>query len=466
MENGQVVQDHQGNPVRNFSFLPRYISVRPSGWLIEFWMRSDTRLTYRDIKARMSAPTEELPSDNVLNMRRERDARKPLGLSCWTARRGGVTKAEIERIEQLSPENVAYNTALKVYRGFDVPMLESKSFYPNTTPHYYPVNAFLDSGETTHSPGPRLESCIQLLFDLQVLATETGLDDWRHLPEDKLPAWWIKTKAKGDTEQAGPAISTPKSAPRTRMSWKTPRKPATSTVAKAQTPAGVMTPENTPNGLTPASVSVSQNNPMGFTGHSQHYNSPVYNMTTGNGMINSPSPFNGYQSVPWSGSQQLQSSPFSDFSLQSSEVDMMMLDDSPIRFPIQEQTHFALAAVTGVQGSVNDYLGFEDPFVDDFALSGNVNYNSFLGDIATQVYQHNQAGVNQSGLNPQEAGMYRFNGYSGFSIRENQGHKLNINTNEIMERSNPFSMLQGFDPKQPMSPKRSFEEFLMGDISI
>ncbi|KMU90679.1 hypothetical protein CIHG_08490 [Coccidioides immitis H538.4] len=143
VENGKVVLDYQGNPVRNFPFLPRYISVKPSGWLVEFWMRSDTRLTYRDIKARMTAENEELPSDNVLNMRRERDARKPLGLSCWTARRGGITKAELERVERLSSENVKYNTSLKVRFDLQPAALESRSFDPNAMPQYYPLDIFL-----------------------------------------------------------------------------------------------------------------------------------------------------------------------------------------------------------------------------------------------------------------------------------------------------------------------------------
>lgn len=468
MENGQVVLDFQGNSVRNFPFLPRYISVRPSGWLIEFWMRSDTRLTYRDIKARMSAAKEDLPSDNVLNMRRERDARKPLGLSCWTARRGGVTKAEIERIEQLSAENVAYNTALKIQRGTESVMLESKSFYPNDTPHYYPVNIFLDSGEEVHTPGQRLDVCIQLLFDLQVLATDLGFDDWRDLPDYRLPTWWTKVRAKVDGEQTnarksehysktGSAMSTPKAAPRTRMSWKTPRRTHTSAIPSVQTPVGVITPLNTPSSVTPQSAPRFNGTSMGLAGHSYHH-FPAYGLNESHGL------HQGYQYSSW-GPQHLQSSPISDITYQSSDVDMM-LDDSPIRLnPIQEQTHFALAAVTNTQANVNDYLGMDDPFLDEVPyLHSSVDYNNFLGNMAMQIFEHQQAAGYPEFSNTQGLGMQRFNGHKGFSIRENAAHKLNINTDIIMDRSNPFGMLQDFDSKQPMSPKRSFEEFLVEDL--
>lgn len=108
VENGQEVKGYDGMVIRDFPFLPRYISARPLAWQLEFWMRLDYRVTYRDIKARMTIGKALLPSDNSLNMRREREARTPLGLSCWTTRRGGVTRTEIERVDKLSRDQVSF----------------------------------------------------------------------------------------------------------------------------------------------------------------------------------------------------------------------------------------------------------------------------------------------------------------------------------------------------------------------
>ncbi|EEQ34065.1 conserved hypothetical protein [Microsporum canis CBS 113480] len=102
------------NAIRDFHFLPRYISVRVPGWLLEYWMRSDRRLTYRDIRARMTAPPADIPSDNALNMRREREARLSLGLSCWSACRGDITRTEMERVERWSQPQVSFNTTMGI----------------------------------------------------------------------------------------------------------------------------------------------------------------------------------------------------------------------------------------------------------------------------------------------------------------------------------------------------------------
>lgn len=98
-EGGKIVTNADGTPLRNFSFLPRYISVQVPGWLLEYWSRTDPRLTYKDIIARMVGELDKLPTENTLNMRREREARGPLGLSCWSNSRSKITRAELRRVE-------------------------------------------------------------------------------------------------------------------------------------------------------------------------------------------------------------------------------------------------------------------------------------------------------------------------------------------------------------------------------
>ncbi|WEW56608.1 hypothetical protein PRK78_002056 [Emydomyces testavorans] len=474
MENGRPVLDFQGNPVRNFPFLPRYISVKPTGWLIEFWMRSDTRLTYRDIKARMPVAKAELPSDNVLNMRRERDARKPLGLSCWTARRGGVTRAEIERVELLSPENVAYNTALKVRCDLQPPVLESRSFYPHATPQYYPFDTFLDGSKQLHTPGRRLDDSIQLLFELQVLTTDLGVDDWRKLPESKLPEWWARSKGKGNAElsstnqsqqssQVGSVFSTPKSSSKRRMSWRTPQKSVLSTVCNGQAFGGFKTPEKNFANASPSSILFSGGGAIGFTGHSHQNNSPAYGVAMDNGMTESPSPFSNYQSRPRLGLSRRENSPLSGYNNYDTDRNMV-LNESPVKLtPLQEQAHLALAAMTRFAGSMDDYSAFDDPYLDDSLFpQPHIDYAAHFGDLAMQVFNHNQAPSSCPSFTRQSPATHRFNGHAGFSIRQNQVHKLNTNTNEIMGRNDPFTRMRSHEAS--VSSKGSFEDFIGLDL--
>ncbi|KAL1956262.1 hypothetical protein VTO42DRAFT_7522 [Malbranchea cinnamomea] len=202
IENGEWILDSEGRPVRDFPFLPRHIAVRPPAWLLEYWMRTDSRLTYRDIKARMIGSHANLPSDNVLNMRREREARLPLGLSCWTSRRGGITKAEVERVEKLTDDQIAYNTTMIVEytanpdgSGKKPVCLRSKSIKSSSFKRF-PLTTFLNSDTELHTPSSRLTATIDLLQELQSTATTLGIENWRNLPAELLPAAWVRKREK------------------------------------------------------------------------------------------------------------------------------------------------------------------------------------------------------------------------------------------------------------------------------
>lgn len=198
-ENGQVVYDSNGNPIRNFVFLPRYISVRPAAWLIEYWLRTDPRLTYRDIKARMVVEPALQPKDNSINMRREREVRGPLGLSCWTARLSDahIARVEVERIERWSLDQIRYNTTMIVeylpaFPGTndDIPFrLRSKSLIPGSQPQYFPLTTFLDRYHMW-VPRKRTQLTQSLYWRLKDRAKELGLRTWQLLPEEELPETW------------------------------------------------------------------------------------------------------------------------------------------------------------------------------------------------------------------------------------------------------------------------------------
>ena len=199
-ENNETVLDWEGNPIRDYPFLPRYIASRPPAWLLEYWARTDPRLSYKDIKARMTTEPRSRPSENTLNMRREREVRGPLGLSCWNRRRGAVTRVEVERVERWSLEQLAYNTAMTIEYDTDgqPARLRSKALVRNGSgpgvtnigQPTFPLDTFLRRGDTTHTPGQRLRETLALYTRLSGRARELGLDSWQLLPTDELPQGW------------------------------------------------------------------------------------------------------------------------------------------------------------------------------------------------------------------------------------------------------------------------------------
>ena len=88
---GRIVHDVAGNPVRDFQ-IPLTISSAVEGLRIESWMRSDDRLTLRDIEARMwtkDGPHGRKPcfSKRLLSKRASL-ARVKAGLISWMAKKG------------------------------------------------------------------------------------------------------------------------------------------------------------------------------------------------------------------------------------------------------------------------------------------------------------------------------------------------------------------------------------------
>lgn len=196
IEEGDKVMDSRGKPVRHFPFLPRHISQQPPAWLLEFWMRSDDRLGYADIKARMRG--FPLPADNTLNMRRERSARKPLGLSCWNEKRTDPTKTELERFEKLTKEQLMFNTTMEVVvTGGRPSHLRARSLNPRAPPQRYSLTIFLD-GHTAHVPSNRLLATIRLHERLVSRAQELRLVSWKDLPDSEHPQSW---KDRNHTKQ-------------------------------------------------------------------------------------------------------------------------------------------------------------------------------------------------------------------------------------------------------------------------
>ncbi|KAE8142229.1 hypothetical protein BDV38DRAFT_278402 [Aspergillus pseudotamarii] len=189
-ENGQVVRDHEGKEIWDFPFLPRYVTNNPPGWLLEYWMRTDPRLTYRDIRVRMTAPLHLRPNENALNMRRERDARRPLRLSCWTYRRGApgrLNKIDVERVERWSVDQIRYNTTMDVvYADGGGPVHLADRALAAHTPATYPLDYFLDQGRA-EIPSERIRAAQSVFFRLSERAKQLGFASWRQLPAHEWP---------------------------------------------------------------------------------------------------------------------------------------------------------------------------------------------------------------------------------------------------------------------------------------
>ncbi|KAL1968963.1 hypothetical protein VTN77DRAFT_797 [Rasamsonia byssochlamydoides] len=198
-EGGKIVKNTEGTPLRDFPFLPRYISVQVPGWLLEYWWRTDPRLTYKDIIARMVGEPEKLPTENTLNMRREREARGPLGLSCWSNCRAQISRAELRRVEGWTPDQISYNTTMDVEYMDPLslslsslssamrPMpfrLRSKTLVNDDdapSPRYYPLDTFLENGQQRHVPSLRLTAVINFFYKLAEQALKEDLESWEVL---------------------------------------------------------------------------------------------------------------------------------------------------------------------------------------------------------------------------------------------------------------------------------------------
>jgi hypothetical protein len=117
-ENGATVKvGEQNKPLRDFSILPRRISLEVPGWLVETWRRIDPRITYPDILDRqIEDPKLHLKKldKNALQNHCRRECRMILGL--WTSyeRREVPHRTDVEAIECLSYQNVLLNTILNV----------------------------------------------------------------------------------------------------------------------------------------------------------------------------------------------------------------------------------------------------------------------------------------------------------------------------------------------------------------
>ncbi|EQL33215.1 hypothetical protein BDFG_04659 [Blastomyces dermatitidis ATCC 26199] len=484
VENGQEVKDHDGAVIRDFPFLPRYISKRPLAWQLEYWMRLDSRLTYRDIKARMTVEKADLPSDNSLNMRREREARAPLGLSCWTIRRGAVTRAEIERVEKLNREQVRLNTTMDV--EYSDKLADERAAVPErlrarnlagTPPACYPLDMFLVNN-LFHVPSTRLAEALALHEQLLEAVANSNVNNWRELPLDQLPPSW--DRRRGNNRRADAT--------------------APDDASREAAPHQV---QGTGGQANPSPVGPNDNDQqVGITRLLNPSQGPALpgaatlnDQFTGTGQTNISSGTAGYHTWEGVGDPQI---------------------PAAVGFPNEFGYGFGgmrhgLLGFRETFGSDNDF-GYQpnpsvtanpgvdqegyDPYIGHH-LPASIphNYNPF-GPQQQQEMQpivsspqttspsgHRQPGPSMAQSDPQRSPgwmapcsddmdvstpvnqeqddeeFHRFNGSGPHSIRQNPAHRLNIDTDAIMQRNDPFRRLQ-----ERLAPVSSFEDFMEDEM--
>ena len=196
---GVVERGRHGNPLRFFSFLPRWIKADVSGALLELWLRLDTRLSLRqDISERMNPPpVGNIPQDKTLTMRRVR-FRERIGAPCFFSTRVQPTRAEVELLGTMTPHQILLNTSMVVdvtnWR-FLKPIL-SEGVIIGYVDSGIPLDYFL-SGFNAPIPIPSSRQSVSLALRtrLQTLALAQGLgnllNNYERLAPEDVPSWWL-----------------------------------------------------------------------------------------------------------------------------------------------------------------------------------------------------------------------------------------------------------------------------------
>lgn len=403
-------------------------------------MRSDSRLTYRDIKARMAA--DELPSDNALNMRREREARNPLGLSCWTSRRGDVSRVEVERVERWTPDQISYNTTMVVEYTDPSPdgakraplHLRSKTLVP-AAPVYFPLDTFLENGRQ-HIPSRRIAAAIDLFYRLSEKAVEQQLDTWQDLGPSDLP-WRSSKHSKGN----GPGKKHRNKVRHTRR-WKCPRAPTNDGSQELQ--------EGNSIELMDAPASESEN--MNAAHESQRAETSSDTDDEGirvSGLPKIEAHYNCREPVDVhvDNKQQWDSNVYGGSASKALNV---VQPWTTVNRPLASHS-------SGVDQPTSNAVVVDKPRqVVPFSSFGDIRLRqtaqqalSSLGTITQQTSQQEtvdgkhikpdpEAQEPESNTEPRWFNRYRFNGSGPYSVRNNHNHALHTSTDEVMRRNNPF----------------------------
>lgn len=205
--NGAQVVTRRGAKLRYFKFLPRYISNKIDGALLDFWSRLDPRLEMNDIVMRMESepggwrglPNQKNPKRNKLRMRRDRTFKVVVKLGHWGDSRLFPSRAQATLVDDLDPYQICLNTTMVVdlENGrllkpvYDDIHCERLRCYRDSG---LPMDYFLRNVEDSAIPSLRMLATISLRERLQQLAIAMGLGTevraYRYLQTRDEPPWW------------------------------------------------------------------------------------------------------------------------------------------------------------------------------------------------------------------------------------------------------------------------------------
>ncbi|KLJ12963.1 hypothetical protein EMPG_12062 [Blastomyces silverae] len=447
VENGQEVKDYDGAVIRNFPFLPRYISKRPLAWQLEYWMRLDSRLTYRDIKARMTVRLNTTMDVEYSDKSADGRAAVP---------------------ERLRARNLA-----------------------GTPPACYSWDMFLVNNQF-HVPSTRLAEALALHEQLLEAVANSNINNWRELPRDQLPPSWDRRRGNNRRPEA--------TAPNDASQQAAPHQVQGTSGQANPSPVG-------PNDRTDND----NDQRVGITRLLNPSPDPAFlgaatrnDQVTGTGQANILSGIDGCNTREGVNNG-------------TSQIPAAM--GFPIGFPSLGSgygvggMHHGLPGFGETFGSVNNFgcqpnpsvtlnpgvnqEGYDPYIAHPLPASTPHNYNPFAGQQQQEMQPmvsepqttspsgHRQPGPSMPRSDPQrspgrmapgsddlemstpvnqeqdEEEFHRFNGSGPRSIRQNPAHRLNVDTDAIMQRNDPFIRLQ-----ERLVPVSSFEDFMEDEMGL
>jgi len=219
---GTPIVDERGHPYKAFHFLPQVIPARPPAHLFELWLgRSDGKVQTRDMFIRINSTSDErLMTSNAINMQRVR-FRNQFNLPCWTKRPAVPTLPECLVFEQITGNQVHYNTTLPVLDNVGLLMPALPESQTVTQPLTLPLDTYT-GGLGPHVASQRLKEVFKLIAMLQDTATKRGYAHWIFLENKYKPkAWSLKAESQGHpySDPDDIALSTFNDIPEAAAAW-------------------------------------------------------------------------------------------------------------------------------------------------------------------------------------------------------------------------------------------------------
>ena len=203
--NRKVQLDQKKKPIRNFTFLPRFLCSNLPGKILEAYFHQDSRLRYEDLWARMPSCTPALTQavkNHRYNNRRIREVRLPYHIPCFTARRATVTRTDVEIATTLSSEAIRQATVW--------PVTLSGIQDPSNPTRYLPLGFFLEPSTHFDIGSEKTWKAKYLHAVLDMIARVKGaLGDYTTLERRHLPRSWNDRLSKSRAVEDSSSESSP-----------------------------------------------------------------------------------------------------------------------------------------------------------------------------------------------------------------------------------------------------------------